>query len=704
MNFRRNIFPPVIAAVTALCAAPRAQAAASDDAWKAFGAKDYKQAFTLGKPEADAGDKNAEYLMGQIYEYGLGAEKDQAAALDWYRKAAAQGSVGSERQLGWAYAYGRGVDKDPKQAVEWLQKSADGGNAAGMSGLGWCYKHGLGVAQDDGQAAAWFQRAADGGDALGRTNLAWYYWQGVGVRKDAQHAAELFQKAAEQGNDDAMNGLGWMYRDGDGVKKDAKLAMDWFQKAIDAKQNAEAMDGVGSLYADGIGVDKDDKKALEWFQKAADKGSKNGQYNLGRRYYDGRGVAQDYAQAEHWLEISAERGDRKAQNLLGVMNHKGLGLPQDDHKAFSLYLKSAEQHLPEAQNNLAYLYETGKGTDKDLTEAIKWYDRAAEQGNKKAQESLVRLHQSVPKTIASTAGREDAPAAGAGGAVTREEMMAMMEEFAKKAGQAPAPKPAAVVEQLHSDVDAPAYKEAEDPTRFALVIGVEKYQSLPSADFAERDAKAVRAHLLALGYPERNVILLLGAQATKTGIEKYLESWLPRNIKEDSKVFVYYSGHGAPDPDSKQAYLVPWDGDAKFLDTTGYPLKRLYEKLDALKAKQVMVAMDSCFSGAGGRSVLEKGTRPLINKVDTGASNLGKVVVLAAAGPDEITGTAAGQGHGLFTYYLLKSLNDGHGKSRAKDLFGAVLPEVQDAARRDNRDQTPQLMGSAAEQSIGAAQ
>jgi len=692
------IFSAAIAAAVVLCAPPRARAGAADDAWKAFGRKDYKQAFSLGKPEADKGDKSAEYLMGQIYEYGLGADKDQAAALEWYRKAAAQGVPGAARQLGWAYAYGRGVDKDPKQALEWFRKSAAGGNAAGMFGLGWCYKHGVGIAQDDAQAASWFRKAADGGDALGRTNLGWYYWQGVGVPKDPKRAFALFEKAAEQGNDDAMDDLGWMYRDGSGAEKDAQKAMEWFRKSIAARDNAEAMNGVGSLYAEGLGVEKDEGQAVDWFRKAAEKGSKGGQYNLGRRYYDGRGVAKDYKEAARWLEMAAAKGDRKSQNLLGIMSFKGYGVPRDDHKAFALYLKAAEQNLPEAQCNLAWLYEKGLGTDKDLTEAVKWYDRAAEHGYKKARDSLVRLHQGVPKAVASTPSREDEPAVGSG-AVTREEMLAMMEEFAKKTASPQKPAP----QEIRSDVDSPAYKTAEDPSRFALVIGVEKYQSLPSADFAERDAKAVRAHLLALGYPERNVILLLGAQATKTGIEKYLESWLPRNVKEDSKVFVYYSGHGAPDPQTRQAYLVPWDGDAKFLDTTGYPLKRLYEKLDALKAKQVLVAMDSCFSGAGGRSVLDKGTRPLVNRVDTGAAGLGKVVVLAAAGPDEITGTASGQGHGLFTYYLLKGLNDRRGKSTAKELYDAVLPEVQDAARRDNRDQTPQLRGSGAGVEIGAA-
>ena len=243
-----------------------------------------------------------------------------------------------------------------------------------------------------------------------------------------------------------------------------------------------------------------------------------------------------------------------------------------------------------------------------------------------------------------------------------------------------------------SDVDAPKYKKDENPDDFALVIGIEKYESLPSADFAEHDAASVRSHLIALGYPERNIIYLTGAKASKTGIEKYVGTWLPLNVKDDSSVFVYFSGHGAPDPSTGQAYLVPWDGDAKFLKDTGYPLQQLYAKLASLKAKRVLVAMDSCFSGEGGRSVLAKGARPLVTKVDVGVAPGGNLVVFAAAGGDEITGTEEGQGHGLFTYYFLKGLDEKKGETSIKGLFDYLTPRIQDAARRDGREQTPQLM------------
>ena len=254
----------------------------------------------------------------------------------------------------------------------------------------------------------------------------------------------------------------------------------------------------------------------------------------------------------------------------------------------------------------------------------------------------------------------------------------------------------------YSDVDEPSYKGRENPDDFALVIGIEKYADLPEAEFAERDAAAVRKHLLALGYPPRNVLFLTGMQAGKASIEKYVGSWLPRNVKESSQVFVYFSGHGAPDTKTGQAYLVPWDGDVKYLENTGYPMKRFYEKLNALKAKRVVVFLDACFSGAGGRSVIPRGTRPLVTKVDTGAGSVEKLVVLAAAAGDEITGTDETQGHGLFTYYLLKGLNgeawDKRGRVTLKNLYDYLTPKVQDAARRQNRDQTPALIGSQPEQ------
>lgn len=241
-----------------------------------------------------------------------------------------------------------------------------------------------------------------------------------------------------------------------------------------------------------------------------------------------------------------------------------------------------------------------------------------------------------------------------------------------------------------SDVDNPSKKAAERPDDFALVIGVEEYQSLPKADYGVRDAQTVRKHLEAQGFPARNIISLEGSQATGNKFKSYLEEWLPLNVKPTSTLFVYYSGHGAPDPQTGDAYLVPWDGDATFLKSTAYPLKKFYADLSKTKAKRVLVALDACFSGAGGRSVLAQGARPLVAKVaDVPVGE--RVTVLAAASGEEITGSLNEQGHGMFTYFLLKGLVEG--KKTARELHEYLSPRVQDEARRQNRQQSPALIG-----------
>jgi hypothetical protein len=278
------------------------------------------------------------------------------------------------------------------------------------------------------------------------------------------------------------------------------------------------------------------------------------------------------------------------------------------------------------------------------------------------------------------------------GAPAHQQIVAEREVAKIQAGSTAAATPRA---QIQSDVDTPSYGFPENADHFALVIGIDAYHRLPNALHAEHDARAVREHLISQGYPVRNIILLTGQDASRAGIAKHLETWLPRNVNERSVVFVYYSGHGAPDPVSGQAYLVPYDGDPQFLEDTAYPIAKLHQKLGALQAKHVILALDACFSGAGGRSVLAPGTRPLVMQ-SPAIMPAASLTSLTAAAGDQITGTFEEQGHGLFTYYFLKALNVQGGRGGLKEIHAYLAPKVQDEARRQNRTQTPQLlMGNA---------
>jgi len=247
---------------------------------------------------------------------------------------------------------------------------------------------------------------------------------------------------------------------------------------------------------------------------------------------------------------------------------------------------------------------------------------------------------------------------------------------------------------VKSDVDElPVMQAKPNKNAYAIVIGVEKYrQKLPKADYADNDARIMAEYLTkVMGYPEENIVTLINDRAAKSDFEKYLGKWLPNNVEKDSSVFIYYSGHGAPNPKTGDAYLVPYDGDPSFIEETGYPLKRLYAKLDMLQAKEIIVVLDSCFSGAGGRSVLAKGARPLVMNMDKQVLHSDRIAILSAAAGNQISSTHDKKGHGLFTYFLLKGIKEGN--TQLGTLYNYLKPQVERIARKTyNNEQTPGLI------------
>lgn len=234
----------------------------------------------------------------------------------------------------------------------------------------------------------------------------------------------------------------------------------------------------------------------------------------------------------------------------------------------------------------------------------------------------------------------------------------------------------------------------------ALIVGVEKYRKgLRDASGAETDARLFSDFAeKTLGLPRRNIHLLLGSDATKSSVDAEIGEWLVRNASPSADVFFYFAGHGAPDPKSKAAFLLPWDADPKYITTQGISIEKLAARLSRTRAATVFAFIDACFSGAGGRSVLPEGARPVILRgaapKPPPASN---VILMTATGPDEITGVAP-TGNGLFSYYLFKGLNgaadaDGDLAVTVDELSIYVSTTVADESRRQARDQVPQTTG-----------
>lgn len=254
------------------------------------------------------------------------------------------------------------------------------------------------------------------------------------------------------------------------------------------------------------------------------------------------------------------------------------------------------------------------------------------------------------------------------------------------------------VESNELDIDKlPQTAVKSNPSNWGLVIGIEDYANLPPVDFAKRDANVVKDYFVKiLGVPEENIIFLADGKATKSTIEGYLKNYLPKNMDKDTVLYTYFAGHGAPDIEKGDAYLVPYDGDPRFIAQTGYKIKDFYEDLAKLEIQRSFVFLDACFSGtvARGEKMLIAGIRPALIHVEDVALYSDKVVSLSATKGGQVSNSYPDKKHGLFTYYLLSGFRgladaDKDGWVSMGELYNYTKENVTRASRRQGVEQTP---------------
>jgi len=253
-----------------------------------------------------------------------------------------------------------------------------------------------------------------------------------------------------------------------------------------------------------------------------------------------------------------------------------------------------------------------------------------------------------------------------------------------------------------TDLENIGEAQKPNPKDWALVIGIEEYGSLPRVIYAKSDALVMRLyyHKL-LGVPEENIITLINKDATKAKIEGFIRYYLPANVSSETTLYIYYAGHGAPDISKGEPYLVPYDGDTRFLEQSAYNLKTFYEDLNKLKVKRVLIFIDSCFSGVAARSsdMLEKGARLALSHVQNVSIASEKVISISATNEAQVSNSYEEKKHGLFTYYLLNGMrgaasSDEDKSVSIKELYAYVLNNVSRDARRKGTEQTPTIMPS----------
>lgn len=122
--------------------------------------------------QAEKGNAQAQYLLGQRYNFGDGVPQDRKKAVAWQTRAAMQGHATAQYVLGLMYSAGEGVHQDTRQAVVWISRSAEQGLAEAQHALGMMYQRGEDVPRDPEKAAEWLRKAAAQGHKGAQKDLA----------------------------------------------------------------------------------------------------------------------------------------------------------------------------------------------------------------------------------------------------------------------------------------------------------------------------------------------------------------------------------------------------------------------------------------------------------------------------------------------------------------------------------------------------
>ena len=237
----------------------------------------------------------------------------------------------------------------------------------------------------------------------------------------------------------------------------------------------------------------------------------------------------------------------------------------------------------------------------------------------------------------------------------------------------------------------------EDPGQYAVIIGNRSYDRLPRSVTSYNDADAVYAFLTErLGFRPDNIIDLRDAKKADFervfGTEPGIDGELARRVeaKPDTKIVVYYSGHGATDETQTETYLLPVDSEPYREAVGGYKLATLYANLAKLKANSVLVLLETEYGPDHGAYVLPPNL-PETVKSALPQDSLPVLTVLAATDRGQRSLPDVTYDIGLFTRYVIEGLagaadlppvGNGNGRLDTAEIYVFTAAFVDLAARK----------------------
>ena len=697
-------------------------------------AKDDVEARKWFRKAADQGNAIAQYNLGVMYYNGDGVAKDDVEAVKWYRKAAEQGYASAQTNLGFMYGYGYGVAKDYVAAYVWCTLAATGGNTRASSNRDIVAKlmTSSQIAEAERRARNWKPREEEtetssvarqkpvtpSSTSTQREGKVYYSrparptlppilsFEDITLSKgvlDAEETATLAIRIKNVGREDA---------------RDLKLQLSGSLTGLTFPETVD----VPTIPKDG--------------------GEKTVNINIRG------GLNLPTATAAIDIHLNEPHFKQRIQGKRLTFSTRAFRNPE-----LTMADAAVSENLSAAPNNRIdlnemidlkfYVQNRGVGTAEQIKiqvlnnqKGVMWLGVANTTGLKKAPPTFTKIDAGkfelvtytyfVNSEFTDAELRFEIQATEEHGEYgfsetktvainTQLKQLGVVKTLDINDDEEPGSSTVTIqdVPALEIDVrkDIPE-TPAKNPNAVAVVIGNKDYTNpgVPDVAYADKDALIVKQYLIhTLGYNEENIHYhinatkgifeeIFGNEATHKGrLFDYVES------DGSSDVFIYYSGHGAPDIESKQPYLVPTDANPSTVKVGGYALKQLYLNLKQVPYRSATVVIDSCFSGKSASGELMPEAKGYgIPQVEIPLLPPEKSVIFTATNERQVANGYSDKQHSLFTYFFLKALRgeadaSGDNQLTVSEIVAYIDQHVPRMSRRihgSSREQTPQVVGN----------
>jgi len=693
--------------------------------YTAYDRSDYSTSLQIWLPLAQEGDTRAQNYVGEIYEKGIGGTPQYKQAAEWYLKAAEQGLSAAQVNLGELYERGNGVEANKEKAAFWYRKASglDTANIEFVPGLKdeevQQLRRERNAAETDRnslkgeldrlrkqlddtqrqlknqskkssglsdelqktrsqQAAAQTPQGADDGRA-----------RALAVELEAQRANEAKLKAAianlEKQSSQLASQLQTTTSSKDQQLAEYRAEIAGLRESFEAQQNnaMEKEQRVAEL-AKTLAAREAAHQAELTQAKQESATLQTGRTDLEKKMAAEKAALEAaLADARNAAAASTAKSSQMAQNLAQLEQKLQAASAQAQPVQMAgagagpeiviidppLVVTRGAQDLTAPVNSPASQVVVGKVTSKANLMMLKV------NGAEVPVDANAMFRVSVPVTTKETP--VNVVAIDVKG--QRRTLTFNMIKGKELAAVAPV--------SANPDVIDPKQLNVKFGEYHALVIGNSKYQFLPELKTAKNDAQQV-SKMLKENYGFKVTTLL---DASRYDILSVLNK-MREELTEDQNLLIYYAGHGDLDRVNQRGNWLPVDAEP---DSTANWISNIQitDVLNAMSARQIMLVVDSCYSGTltrAGLARLDSGMSPATRGkwIEKMAEKRSRVVLTSGGVAPVLDG--GGGGHSVFARAFLNALEANQGVLEGQKLFQAVSSEVANSSATADFEQVPQ--------------